>query len=114
MAALERRDAPGAAQAVLDLEGQLHAWAGDSLESDDRDRGRAVLRSMVVRLGQLAEGGARDPRELVGPFVDALLALRADARSDKRYADADALRERLVSLGVEIRDTGGPTEWALI
>ncbi len=114
VAALEGRDAPAAAQAVLDLEAELHAWIGDSLESDDLDRGRSTLRSMVVRLGQLAEGGARDPRDLVGPFVEAMLEIRTEARADKRYADADSLRNRLTALGVEIRDTGGSTEWVLV
>jgi cysteinyl-tRNA synthetase len=98
---------------VLDLEASLHGWAADTLQSDELDRGRAALRSMVVRLAAVAEVGAADPRERLGPFVEALLGLRRQAREDKRYADADAVRDRLVELGVEVRDTPAGTEWEL-
>jgi hypothetical protein len=112
-AALERRDVPAAAQAVLDLEAALHAWSADTLQSDDLDRGRATLRSMVVRLASVAESGAEDPRSRVAPFVDALLTIRTRARADKRFADADAVRDDLVALGVEVRDGPSGTEWDL-
>jgi cysteinyl-tRNA synthetase len=68
---------------------------------------------MVVRLGQVAQVGARDPRDVVGPFVSALLEVRSDARADRRFDDADRVRDRLVKLGLAIRDTPGGTEWDL-
>ncbi len=61
-AALEARDVSTAAQTMLDLEASLHGWAADTLQSDELDRGRAALRSMMVRLAAVAEGGAQDPR----------------------------------------------------
>jgi hypothetical protein len=112
-AALADRDVAAAAQVVLDLEASLHAWAADTLQSDELDRGRAALRSMVVRLAAVAEVGAEDPRQRLAPFVEALLALRRGAREDKRYADADAVRDQLVALGIEVRDTAAGTEWDL-
>jgi hypothetical protein len=112
-AALAARDVSAAAQVVLDLEASLHGWAADTLQSDELDRGRAALRSMVVRLAEVAQVGAEDPRERLGPFVEALLALRRGAREDRRYADADAVRDQLVALGVEVRDTPAGTEWEL-
>jgi hypothetical protein len=111
--AMAARDVQRAAQAVLDLESDLHAWSADTLQSDDVDHGRATLRSMVARLATVAETGAQDPRSVLGPFVEALLSVRDGARADKRYADADAVRDGLVSLGVEVRDTPGGTEWEL-
>jgi cysteinyl-tRNA synthetase len=112
-AALAARDVGAAVQAILDLEQLLHAWSADTLQSDDLDRGRAALRSMVVRLGDVAVGGAADPRSVLGPFVEVLLDARRSARSGGRYADADALRDALVGLGVEVRDTASGTEWSL-
>ena len=41
----------------------------------------------------------RDPRELVGPFVEALLELRNAARNEGRFAEADLVRERLADRG---------------
>ncbi len=112
-AALAAKDVQAAAQALLDLEADLHAWSADTLQSDELDQGRAAVRSMVVRLAALAETGAQDPRDVLGPFVEALLALRKQARADKRYADSDAVRDQLVALGVEVRDGASGTEWSL-
>jgi cysteinyl-tRNA synthetase len=68
---------------------------------------------MVVRLGDLARTGARDPRQVLGGFVDALLAERAAARSERRYGDADRVRDALIANGVEVRDTAEGTQWDL-
>jgi hypothetical protein len=111
--AVGERDVDSAVRAILDLDQDLQAWSRDTLQSDELDRGRAALRAMVVRLGQLAEVGARDPREVVGPFVDAVLGIRADARADGRWHDADVARDRLTELGVEVRDGPNGTEWVL-
>ena len=106
-------DPRAAVKAVLGLDDLVLAWSRDSLESDELDRARAALRSMVVRLGEAAEAGLRDPRELVAPFVEALLAARRQARAERRWADADALRDRLVDAGIEVKDTPEGTSWDL-
>lgn len=111
--ALAARDARSAARTILELDDELAAWSRDTLQSDQVDQGRAALRSMVVRLGQLAEVGARDPRRVLAPFVETLLEVRAGARKDRRWADADTVRDRLVALGVKVRDTPGGTDWDL-
>jgi hypothetical protein len=111
--ALAARDGRGMVKAILHLDDLLAEWSRDTLQSDHLDRGRAALRSMVVRLGEAAAEGLRDPREIVSPFVDALLDARRQARTDRRFADADALRDRLVDAGVEVRDTPDGTEWVL-
>jgi hypothetical protein len=111
--AVAERDVDSAVRAILDLDHELQAWSRDTLQSDELDRGRAALRAMVVRLGQLAEVGARDPREVLGPFVEAMLGIRAEARADRRWHDADVARDRLTELGVEVRDGPNGTEWVL-
>ena len=52
-------------------------------------------------------------REVVGGFVEAMLAERAAAREGRRFADADRVRDALVSLGVDVRDTPDGTRWEL-
>src|SRR5204863_4081397 len=79
-AALAARDVDGCVAAILDLEQALTDWSADTLTSDEGDHARASLRRMVLRLGELASVGARDPRTLVGPYVEALLHLRRKAR----------------------------------
>ena len=111
--ALAARRASDAVQAVLDLEAELHAWADDPTQSDELDRARAALRSLIARLGEVAEAGTRDPREVLGPYVDVVLEARRAARDGKRFDEADALRDRLVDLGVEVHDTPAGTDWDL-
>ena len=112
-AAVSTLDVDGAVRAMLELDDTLVAWSGDTTQSDAAPRGRAALRRMMARLGDLARTGARDPREVVGGFVDALLAERAAARTDRRYGDADRIRDALVSCGVEVRDSPEGTVWEL-
>jgi hypothetical protein len=110
--ALAARRVDAALTALLALDTHLWDWSRDTLDSDAMDRARSRQRTMLVQLGDLARTGARDPRELVGPFVEAILGLRRRAREERRFADSDALRDLLVGLGVEVRDgRGGETEW---
>jgi len=112
-AAIAARDPDRAVSAVLELEQALVDWSADTLQSDERDRARTELRRMVVRLGELAAVGARDPREVVAPYVDAVLAGRVAARELRQFELADRLRDALVDAGVEVRDTPAGTDWLL-
>jgi cysteinyl-tRNA synthetase len=61
----------------------------------------------------VGEAGVRDPREVVGPFVEAMLELRARARAERRFEEADWIRERLEEFGIEVRDSPQGSEWLL-
>jgi hypothetical protein len=113
-AALAGRDVDGAVRAALALDDAIAGWSADTLQGEHGDRARAALRGMVVRLGQLARAGAADPREVVGPLVELLLAARRNARAGKRYAEADALRDELARAGIEVRDTADGAQWHLV
>jgi cyanophycinase-like exopeptidase len=112
-AAIDDGDADGAARAALELEAAITAWSADTLQSDEGDRARAALRTMIVRLGEAAVAGLRDPRSVVGPFMDVILDVRAAVRADRRYDLSDLLRNRLATIGVEVRDTPDGPEWHL-
>ena len=112
-AALDRGDVDGCVNAILALESAIVDWASDTDENDDVDRARRTLRSMVVRLGDLARDGARDPREVVGGYVELLLELRGRARTARDYATSDLIRDRLAGCGVEVRDTPDGAQWLL-
>jgi hypothetical protein len=98
---------------ALALEEELWQWRADTLQSDEADRGRAALRAMVGEIGSLAERGARDPAEAIGPFVELALGMRETARRQGRFDDADVVRGRLSALGVEVRDTPEGPRWLL-
>jgi hypothetical protein len=111
--ARERSDAHAMAAAALALEQEMWAWRADTLQSDEMDRGRASLRAMIADLGQLAEFGTRDPAEVIGPYIEVLVDLRDRARRDRRFAEADSVRDRLTALGVALHDTSEGSTWEL-
>jgi cyanophycinase-like exopeptidase len=111
-AALAGLDVDGCVGAVLELDGAIVSWGSDT-DVDDADLARRTLRAMIVTLGDLARDGARDPRDVVGPFVTALVELRARAREHRDWATSDLLRDRLAAAGVEVRDTPEGPEWSL-
>jgi hypothetical protein len=110
--ALRGRDVDACVSVLLDLEQTIVDWSADT-EADDGEYARSVLRAMVVRLGELARVGARDPRHLLDPFVSALLDMRQQARAARDFATSDRIRDRLASAGVEVRDTPDGPAWHL-
>jgi cyanophycinase-like exopeptidase len=111
--ALAARRAGEAAEAILALDRTILDWSADTLQTDEPDRARAVLHSLVHRLGEAASVGLRDPKEVLAPLVEGLIGLRAELRTEKAWQVADRLRDRLVAGGIELHDTPGGTTWTL-
>ena len=111
--AMQQRDALAAVRAVLSLEQSMQDWSIDTLQSDVLVRARGTLRSMISQLGDAAVGGVRDPREVVAPFVEAMLSVRATVRAEKRFDLSDIIRDVFASLNIEVRDTPAGVEWSL-
>jgi hypothetical protein len=112
-ASLDQCDSQAAVRAILTLEETIQAWAGDTDQSDALAAARSSLRGAIVCLGEMAATGSKDPAELVGPFVDALLAERVRARDAREWAAADAIRDRLLAAGIELHDSPAGTTWEI-
>jgi hypothetical protein len=97
-----------AALARGDLLAAAEVTAG--LLADDGAAG-AVVRQ-VAALARVAQAGWHQHRDLVAPHVETLLALRERARAERRFGDADAIRDALVAAGVEVHDARDGTDWA--
>jgi hypothetical protein len=110
---LALRDAVAMAQAVLDLESTIHDWRGDTEEDDGAEQARAVLRTLILRLGQAAAGGLVDPADRFRPLVRPLLGVRERLRARRDYVSADGVRDALAAVGVELKDTGAGADWSL-
>ena len=108
---LANADADGALAACLDLEDAIHAWAADTLQSDDIGAARQVLRSMLVDLAGSAVRGLRDERTILGPVVQVALDARLRAREARDYATSDVIRDGLAAAGIEVRDTPDGMVW---
>lgn len=110
--ALRGRRADRAVAAVLDLEQLMTDWASDT-DPLYRGRARSLLRGQIVRLGEEALEGLRDPADRLRPFVSLLLNLRERARRERQWALADEIRDVLVKAGLEVHDTPQGTSWEL-
>ena len=94
----------------------LHALAGQANASADPARRAelaAALRQAGAVLGLLqqdadawAHGGAADAAR-----IESLVSKRQKARAARDWARADALRDELTALGVEVEDTDGASRW---
>ena len=111
--AIAGRRASEAAEAILNLDRAIADWSADTLQTDDPDRARAVLYSLIQRLGEAAAGGLRDPRELLAPLVESLITLRGELRAAREWKLADRVRDQLIASRIELRDTPSGTVWDL-
>ena len=110
---IEHRDAAGAVAAILDLDDAIRDWSADTLQSVEMDKARALLRSMIIRLGDASRSGLTDPRDVLGPLVEIALSARSEVRRAKLYDLSDQIRDELALAGVEVRDTADGQMWEL-
>jgi len=94
-------------------DGDLAAAVDRLLPLERADGDRLALRTAIAEVAEVARDRPVDVRSTVAPFVEALLAARAAARADRRFAEADGLRDQLSGLGVEVRDTPDGVSWEL-
>jgi cyanophycinase-like exopeptidase len=99
------------AQAILELD-RIIWHAAHDLESEEFiSQAREILREWVVQLGAAMASGSRSPAECLGPLVVELMALRDHLRAERRWAEADMLRDCLQRAGVLVEDTGHGSRW---
>jgi len=79
--------------------------------ADVRD-GQAMLRTLLDILG-LDLGKPGPETTDAAPFIDLLVQTRTDLRSNRQFALADTIRDRLTDLGVTLEDTATGTIWKL-
>ena len=110
-AAADERDADTMAGVILELETAIRQWEADTDEDQGTEQARALLRSLIARLGQAAQDGLADPRDRLRPAVEPLIALRTALRGEGNFAAADAIREALAAAGLDVSDTPEGTRW---
>jgi hypothetical protein len=110
-AAADTRDADAMVGVILELETAIGQWEADMDEDQGTEQARALLRSLVGRLGRVAQDGLTDPRDRLRPAVEPLLELRAMLRGAGNFAAADAIRQALTAAGFDVSDTPEGTRW---
>jgi cysteinyl-tRNA synthetase len=91
----------------------------DQGSADEAGRNAAAVRAMLGVLGldpadeHWSAGGSDDLTEVVDALVRGLLEQRAEARANKDFATADAIRDRIKAAGVTIEDTPAGPKWSV-
>ena len=102
-------------QRLLDAgldEADLDAVAHHAVEWLEELAG-AILGILPSRDVLLAEPKEDPRREAIADEVEDLLAKRAEARAAKDWGAADAIRDRLTEMDVEVTDTADGPVWSL-
>ncbi|MDY4662260.1 cysteine--tRNA ligase, partial [Pseudoflavonifractor capillosus] len=93
----------------------------DALKADTNDATkRAIIADFdkVLGLDLLGRAAALKEKESApvegAEEIEALIAQRAQAKKEKNWAQADAIRDQLKTMGVEIKDTPNGVEWKRI
>ena len=110
---LDSGPADQAGGALLEMERRI--WqAHDQLEEQEglgaaRELFREMLALMAARLGSRPESH----HNCLEPLIEHLMDLRALFRKEKKWAEADALRQCLQKASVTVEDTPEGTRWQL-
>jgi cysteinyl-tRNA synthetase len=112
IALLDDLNTPMAISELHKLAREMHSAEGDNLPLA---KGRLLANAGLMGLLQqdpeqwftLSRGGD----DISAEDVEALIAKRNQAKADKDYAGADAVREELKSLGVVLEDSREGTKW---
>ncbi len=96
---------PKAMATVFDLVRRANA----ALDAGDTEAAAVAATAVELAgvLGLRLDAGADD----ADPEIDALVARRTDARAAKDFAEADAIRDQLQAMGIEVEDTAAGPVW---
>ena len=71
----------------------------------------SLVLGLFVKPVQSQAGDGEDDSELLDEVMRLLIDLRKEARSNKDYATADIIRNRLTELGIALLDKKEGTNW---
>ena len=112
-AGLEKHDSRKTTNALLELDRAI--WKGkEDLENEEFiSQAREVLRDLIVLFGMKLESSPKDKIECLAPVIEELLSLRQRFRENKKWEEADAIRESLERGDILIEDTPEGSRWRL-
>ncbi len=101
---------PGALAVLQDVIGEAYKRGDPGALRMAGDKVRCLARPLGLFQG---EGSAAELGKLSEELLDLIVDLRAQLRQERNFALADKIREKLASLGVELRDGPEGTRWIL-
>lgn len=110
---LDNHDHNEMTSALLELDSTI--WkAQKELENEENiSEAREVLRDSIVLLGSKADPSSQDVEAILTQVVDPLLELRDQFRKEKKWLEADLVRDALQKAGILVEDTEEGFRWQI-
>ncbi len=83
----------------------------ETVTAEDLGKLKAYFDEIVTDVLGLSDEKAPGADDLVPPLVEMLLEVRAAAKERRDWAASDAIRDRLASVGIRVKDRKDGTEW---
>jgi len=110
----DTRDPERMAAAILELDRIIWKASHDLESAEFISQARQILREWIAMMGTALASAPRTTADCLGPLVEELLKLRDELRRQKRWAEADLLRDCLLRAKVMVEDTPDGVRWQTI
>jgi cysteinyl-tRNA synthetase len=111
---LSRHDPKKTTNALLELDSMIWQAQRDLENEENISQAREVLRDSIVLLGTELEISPRRLRGFLTPLVEAMLQLRERLRNEKKWSEADRIREILQHAHIQVEDNKDGFQWHII
>jgi len=111
---LSRHDPKKTTNALLELDSMIWQAQRDLENEENISQAREILRDSIVLLGAELEISPRRLRRYLTPLVEAMLQLRERFRNEKKWSEADRIREILQHAHIQVEDTEDGFQWHII
>jgi cyanophycinase-like exopeptidase len=111
---LSRHDPKKTTNALLELDSMIWQAQRDLENEENISQAREILRDSIVLLGAELEISPRRLRRYLAPLVEAMLQLRERFRNEKKWSEADRIREILEYAHIQVEDTKDGFQWHII
>jgi cyanophycinase-like exopeptidase len=111
---LANHDQKETTNALLELDSAIWKARKDLEDEECISQAREILRDSIVLLGAELGASPRHLREYLSPIVEQMLQLRARFRNEKKWSEADQIREVLQKSNIHIEDTKDGFQWHII
>jgi len=106
-------DVRNATNALLELDRLIWQAQQESENPEFISQARELMREFIVLLGVRLASEPKSPIECLAPLVEELLALRALFRENNQWREADAIRDCLKRVHIEVDDTKEGYLWRI-
>jgi len=111
---LANHDQKETTNALLELDSAIWKAQRDLEDEENISEAREILRDSIVLLGVELGTSPRHLREYLAPLVEQMLQLRARFRNEKKWSEADHIRDILQQSNIQVEDTKDGVQWHIL